>query len=124
MRLVCTREGERNESLEMVRELAAFNGYSLRIPSGLANSAAVVDLPPDNLRTQLVRNRLYDRCCGTPDCVAYPTGKKGHCTVSSVLNHCQAYVQEYIGETVRPLHVRIKQHLYGKEKLIHCSRLP
>ncbi|VDP33937.1 unnamed protein product [Heligmosomoides polygyrus] len=48
-----------------------------------------------------------------------PWGKEGDCTVSGVvyLISCQACGEEYIGETGRPLHVRIKEYLDGKEKL-------
>ncbi|VDP02493.1 unnamed protein product [Heligmosomoides polygyrus] len=157
---VCTGEGERKESLEVAREIAVLNGYSLRKPSfrprgravqengnapttkipflvpfvsdevstsirkcprrsGLENLVAVINLPPDNLKTRLVCNRLYDRICGTPNCVVCPGEKEGDCTVTGVvyLISCQACGEEYIGETGRPLHVSIKEHLDGKEKL-------
>ncbi|VDP23227.1 unnamed protein product [Heligmosomoides polygyrus] len=51
--------------------------------------------------------------------VVCPGGKQGDCAVWGVVYQisCQACGEEYIGETGRPLHVRIKDNLDGKEKL-------
>ncbi|EYB89997.1 hypothetical protein Y032_0224g2698 [Ancylostoma ceylanicum] len=75
----------------------------------------VVEIPPANLKTQLVRNRLYDRLCVTPHCVICPFGKDGDCMVSGVvyLITCQSCGDHYTGETGRPLCIRIKEHLDG-----------
>ncbi|EYC02517.1 hypothetical protein Y032_0099g3160 [Ancylostoma ceylanicum] len=83
----------------------------------------VVDLRPCRStrtigHTQLVRNRLYDRLCITPNCVICSFGKKGDCIASSVvyLITCQACGDQYIGETGRPLYIRVKEHLDGKTR--------
>ena len=82
----------------------------------------VIDIPPSNLKRLLVRNRIYDRICMTPNCVICPTGKEGDCmrTGTVYLITCRRCGEEYIGESARALCVRIKEHLIGKEK----SRLP
>ncbi|EYB96817.1 hypothetical protein Y032_0146g2521 [Ancylostoma ceylanicum] len=81
----------------------------------LEDHVRVVDIPPANLNTQLVRNRLYDRLCVTPNCVICPFGKDGDCMVSGVvyLITCQSCGDQYVGETGRPLCIRIKEHLDG-----------
>ncbi|EYB96818.1 hypothetical protein Y032_0146g2522 [Ancylostoma ceylanicum] len=81
----------------------------------LEDHVRVVDIPPANLNTQLVRNRLYDRLCVTPNCVICPFGKDWDCMVSGVvyLITCQSCGDQYIGETGRPLCIRIKEHLDG-----------
>ncbi|EYC01487.1 hypothetical protein Y032_0107g3832 [Ancylostoma ceylanicum] len=81
----------------------------------LEDHVRVVEIPPANLKTQLVRNRLYDRLCITPNCVICPFGKEGDCMVSGVvyLITCQACGDQYIGETGRPLCIRVKEHLDG-----------
>ncbi|EYB91979.1 hypothetical protein Y032_0199g1647 [Ancylostoma ceylanicum] len=59
------------------------------------------EIPPSNLKRQLVRNRMYDRFCITPNCVICPTGKPGDCMCSGViyLITCISCGEEYIGET-------------------------
>ncbi|KAK6739453.1 hypothetical protein RB195_008128 [Necator americanus] len=52
------------------------------VKCGLENQVRVVEIPPTNLKKQLVRNRMYDRFCLTPDCVICPFGKEGDCMVS------------------------------------------
>ncbi|EYB90672.1 hypothetical protein Y032_0216g2377 [Ancylostoma ceylanicum] len=81
----------------------------------LEDHVRVVDIPPANLKTKLVRNRLYDRLFVTPNCVICPFGKDGDCMVSGVvyLITCQSCGDQYIGETGRPLCIRIKEHLDG-----------
>ncbi|XGW03988.1 hypothetical protein V3C99_015267 [Haemonchus contortus] len=84
----------------------------------LQDSVRVVEIPPSNLKRQLVRNRLYDRRCQTPSCVICPSGKEGDCMISGVvyLITCQLCGEEYVGETGRPLCIRIKEHLDGLKK--------
>ncbi|EYC41748.1 hypothetical protein Y032_0558g3424 [Ancylostoma ceylanicum] len=81
----------------------------------LEDHVGVVEIPPANLKTQLVRSRLYGWLCVTPNCVIYPFGKDGDCMVSGVvyLITCKSCGDQYIGETERPLCIRIKEHLDG-----------
>ncbi|EYC11772.1 hypothetical protein Y032_0049g1762 [Ancylostoma ceylanicum] len=85
---------------------------------GLQDDVRVVDIPPPNLKRHLVCNRAYDRICTTPGCVICPHGKDGDCMISGTiyLVTCQACGDEYIGETGRPLCIRIKEHLDGLSK--------
>ncbi|KAK6751464.1 hypothetical protein RB195_003079 [Necator americanus] len=85
----------------------------------LDSSVSVVEIPPNNLKRQLVRNRLYDTICTTPNCIICPTGRSGDCLRSGViyLISCTNFGDEYIGETARPLYVRIKEHVSGKNRL-------
>ncbi|EYB88370.1 hypothetical protein Y032_0248g83 [Ancylostoma ceylanicum] len=82
----------------------------------LEDLVTIVEIPPMNLKHQLVRNRIYDRLCTTPDCVICPFGREGDCMRSCVIYmiKCRKCGEEYIGETARPLCVRIKEHLEGK----------
>ncbi|EYC29522.1 hypothetical protein Y032_0006g3016 [Ancylostoma ceylanicum] len=157
---VCSGRAEKEESLELARQIAMSNGYeghvstskrrrqllprnrdptiAEKIPfclpfisdevstairqclrrSALNNIVSVVEIPPGNLKRQLVRNRMYDRFCITPNCVVCPTGKPGNCMCSGViyLITCISCGEEYIGETARPLCARIREHLDGKQR--------
>ncbi|VDP09413.1 unnamed protein product [Heligmosomoides polygyrus] len=81
----------------------------------LGGIVRVVEVPPANLKAQLVRNRLYDCDCETPSCVVCPFGKEGDCRVSGTvyLITCIECKEEYVGETGRPLWVRVKEHVDG-----------
>ena len=84
----------------------------------LQDDVVLVNIPNDNIRRQLVRNRLYDRTCNTDHCVICPYGRNGDCTKTGVVYQieclsCHAF---YIGETGRPLHVRINEHLASKRR--------
>ena len=85
---------------------------------GLDNSVSVVEMPPNNLKQLLIRNRLYDRICTTANCVICPNGRGMDCMTSEVicLISCEDCGEECIGETARPLCVRIKEHLDGKDR--------
>ena len=87
--------------------------------AGLEESVAIIEIPPNALRRQLVRNRLYDRLCRSENCVICPYGRDGDCMCSGTiyLITCDICGDEYIGETGRPLCVRIKEHLDGKRKI-------
>uniref|UniRef100_A0A7I4YL30 C2H2-type domain-containing protein n=1 Tax=Haemonchus contortus TaxID=6289 RepID=A0A7I4YL30_HAECO len=63
----------------------------------------------------LVRSRLYDTVCDTPNCVVCPHGKVGDCMKVGVVYsiRCQSCGCEYIGETGRPLCIRVNEHLSG-----------
>ncbi|XGW05005.1 hypothetical protein V3C99_015857 [Haemonchus contortus] len=82
---------------------------------GLKDMVRVVEIPPENLKQRLVRNRCYDRICLTPNCVICPNGQEGDCMTPGViyLITCDLCDEEYIGETGRPLCVRVKEHLDG-----------
>ena len=86
--------------------------------AGLEDSVGIIELPPNNLRRQLVRNRMYDRLCATEGCIICPNGRDGDCMSSGTiyLISCNTCGHEYIGETGRPLYIRIKEHLDGKQK--------
>ncbi|VDM62607.1 unnamed protein product [Angiostrongylus costaricensis] len=47
--------------------------------SGLENYVTIIDIPPNTLRRQLVRNRLYDRLCSSENCMICPNGRDGDC---------------------------------------------
>ena len=93
--------------------------------AGLDNSVRVIEIPPNTLRRQLVRNRLYDRLCETKNCVVCPNGRDGDCMISGTVYRisCKTCGYEYIGETGRPLCVRIREHLVGKVKAKQDSPL-
>ncbi|EYC20219.1 hypothetical protein Y032_0022g515 [Ancylostoma ceylanicum] len=84
--------------------------------SGLDGFVNLVDIPSDTLKRRLVRNRLYDRLCLTSNCTICPTGREGDCMVSGTVYQisCTLCGDNYIGETARPLSLRIKEHLDGK----------
>ncbi|EYC14629.1 hypothetical protein Y032_0040g314 [Ancylostoma ceylanicum] len=84
--------------------------------ANLESLVTIVELPPNNLRRQLIRNRIYDRLCTTSDCVVCPFGREGDCMRSCVIYTimCRKCGDEYVGETARPLCVRVKEHLEGK----------
>ncbi|VDP06678.1 unnamed protein product [Heligmosomoides polygyrus] len=81
--------------------------------AGLDSMVRIIEVPPANLKARLVRNRLYDSCCKTRQCIICPFGKEGDCMVSGVvyLIKCTGCNGEYIGETGRPLGERVKEHL-------------
>ncbi|EYB85837.1 hypothetical protein Y032_0290g1552 [Ancylostoma ceylanicum] len=83
-------------SVEMSKEASV----SLR-KADLEDHVRVVEIAPANLKTQLIRNRLYDRLCVTTNCVICPFGKDEDCMVSGVvyLITCQTCADQYIGET-------------------------
>ena len=87
--------------------------------AGLEKEVRIIEIPPNSLRRQLIRNRLYDRFCVTQKCIICPNGRDGDCmsTGTVYLISCKACGEKYIGETGRPLCVRIKEHLIGKLKL-------
>ncbi|EYC41440.1 hypothetical protein Y032_0569g86 [Ancylostoma ceylanicum] len=86
--------------------------------SGLEDSLRVVEVPPTNLKQRLVSNSAYDRLCNTKNCIIYPAGRPGDCATSGViyLITCKICKEENIGETGRPLGIRIQEHLDGLQK--------
>ena len=84
----------------------------------LANDIILINIPRDNIKHQLVRNRMYDRACLTENCITCPFGKEGDCMQRGVVYQLQCSLcnENYIGETGRVLGVRIKEHLAGKRR--------
>ena len=78
----------------------------------------MVNSPNDNIKRQLLRNRLYDRACISRNCVVCPYGKVGDCARSGVVYQieCLSCHAIYIGETGRPLGVRMKEHMASKRR--------
>ncbi|KAK6745282.1 hypothetical protein RB195_011792 [Necator americanus] len=91
----------------------------------LEESVAIVELPSSCLKQILIRNRLYDRICTTPECKICPDNNEGDCMSSCVVYMicCVQCGDEYIGETARPLCIRIKEHLDGKRKSCDSTAL-
>uniref|UniRef100_A0A0K0DBM9 Uncharacterized protein n=1 Tax=Angiostrongylus cantonensis TaxID=6313 RepID=A0A0K0DBM9_ANGCA len=56
--------------------------YPKPVMAGLEESVAIVEIPPDTLHRQLVRNRLYDRLRETENCAICPFGKDEDCMSS------------------------------------------
>ena len=86
--------------------------------AGLADDVLLVNIPRDNIKRQLVRNRLYDRSCITANCVICPYGRPGDCAQKGVIYQLQCLTcsELYIGETGRVLSVRVKEHIAGKRR--------
>ena len=84
----------------------------------LENDAFLVNIPNRNIKQRLVRNRLYDRACPSPSCVVCPYGTVGDCTKTGVVYQieCLDCHAIYIGETGRPLRVRLNEHLASKRR--------
>ncbi|KAK6757099.1 hypothetical protein RB195_015118 [Necator americanus] len=84
----------------------------------------LTEIPPNNLKHQLIRNRLYDTFCTAPNCIICPTGRPGDCLRSGViyLISCTSCGDEYLGETAR-LYVRMKEHVNGKNRLREWTSL-
>ena len=84
----------------------------------LDNDVVLVNLPQDNIKKQLVRNRLYDRACTSQNCIVCTNGRSGDCSKSGVVYQleCRTCRAIYIGETGRPLFVRVNEHLASKRR--------
>ena len=93
--------------------------------AGLESYLRVVDIPPLNLRHRLVRNRAFDNPCDVDDCAICSLMVRGNCMGSGViyLIRCQICGEEYIGETGRPLRLRMKEHLDGLRRSIASTPL-
>uniref|UniRef100_A0A7I4YFD5 Reverse transcriptase domain-containing protein n=1 Tax=Haemonchus contortus TaxID=6289 RepID=A0A7I4YFD5_HAECO len=81
--------------------------------AGLQDVVQLVNIPNNNIKQLLVRNRLYDKQCITKDCIICPYGKTGDCALIGVIYQieCRTCGSTYIGETGRQLATRIKEHL-------------
>ena len=84
----------------------------------LSQDVVLVNIPNDNIKRQLVRNRLYDRACVSKNCVVCPFSKVGDCAIAGAVYQieCLACHATYIGETGRLLSVRISEHLASKKR--------
>ena len=51
----------------------------------LENDVRLVNIPNRNIKQQLVRNRLYDRACTSPNCVVCPYRALSDCVKSGVV---------------------------------------
>ena len=85
----------------------------------LSDDVILVDIPSDNIKKRLVRNRLYDRFCISKECIICPYGKVGDCGKVGVIYQLECFEcgATYIGETGRALGVRIKEHLANKRRI-------
>ncbi|EYB89038.1 hypothetical protein Y032_0237g3247 [Ancylostoma ceylanicum] len=68
--------------------------------AALDKYVTVVEIPPNNFKRQLIRNRMYDRICSTPKCVVCPEGRAGDCMTSGVvyLICCKSCGEEYVAK--------------------------
>ena len=85
----------------------------------LEDEVILVSIPNDNIKKQLVRNRLYDRECTTEQCIVCPYGRVGDCAKVGVVYQlqCLSCNALYIGETGRALSTRMKEHLASKRRM-------
>ncbi|EYC37951.1 hypothetical protein Y032_0755g2082 [Ancylostoma ceylanicum] len=88
------------------------------IQAQLHDDVVLTNIPTSNIKRQLVRNRLYDRACTAENCVICPYGKIGDCGKAGVIYEieCSVCHARYIGETGRPLCVRVNEHLASKKR--------
>ena len=95
------------------------------IRADLADSVVLVTIQKNNLKRQLVRNRLYDRRCTMENCVICPHGREGDCAQAGVIYQIQCSIcgDVYIGETGRVLGIRMKEHLACKRRSTPLSPL-
>ena len=73
----------------------------------------IVVSPPPNLKALLTNSRYHDRKCANPSsCIVCPEAGGGACLVSGSVYKIECECGDfYIGETGRPLYMRIQEHL-------------
>ncbi|XGW33962.1 hypothetical protein V3C99_018028 [Haemonchus contortus] len=124
---VCSGENERRESVKMAHEIAALNGYGPSSTSHRERNAVTNNRPRGtSLNGKIpfiipfVSGELSTsirRCLSVWSAqLARKARKEGDCTIAGVVYKitCCSCGEEYIGETSRPLYVRIKEHVEGK----------
>ncbi|EYB98990.1 hypothetical protein Y032_0126g1342 [Ancylostoma ceylanicum] len=86
--------------------------------SPTSRRVVLVNIPNGNIKLQLVRNRLYNRACMSENCVICPFRKSEDCATMGVIYEieCLTCQATYIGETGRPLWVRINERLASKKR--------
>ena len=104
--------------LPFISDRISFEIRQCLIRAQLDDDVVLVNIPNDNIKRQLVRNRLYDRACISNNCVVCPNGKAGDCAKMGVIYEieCLTCHAKYIGETGRPLCVRVNEHLASKKR--------
>ncbi|KAJ1361895.1 hypothetical protein KIN20_021267, partial [Parelaphostrongylus tenuis] len=78
---------------ELLKKKALFASFY-----SFEQSVALIEIPPNTLKRQLVRNRLYDRLCIMKDCKICPNGRDGDCTsdeLESVVSDRESLYQDY-----------------------------
>ena len=88
------------------------------INAQLQDDVLLVNIPNDNIKKQLIRNRIYDTKCISEQCVVCPHGKIGDCAKLGVVYQltCLDCNAIYIGETGRTLSIRVKEHVAGMKR--------
>ncbi|EYC29815.1 hypothetical protein Y032_0005g2276 [Ancylostoma ceylanicum] len=62
------------------------------IRAQLHDDVVLVNIPNDNIKRQLIRNRLYDRTCVVENCTICPYGKIGDCVKTGVIYEIECSV--------------------------------
>ncbi|KAK6761218.1 hypothetical protein RB195_022328 [Necator americanus] len=73
---------------ELAMLVASFSDAAIHrtlLRAQLQDDVVLVNIPNDSIKRQLVRNRFYDRQCGSECCVVCPFGKASDCTRVGVI---------------------------------------
>ena len=72
----------------------------------------LLTIPPPRLKDKFTSSRVYDRLCKTTNCTICPFNSTGDCMKPGCVYQLNCECGEiYIGESGRPLHIRITEHL-------------
>ena len=66
--------------LPFISDKVSFAVRQCLVEAGLKDDVVLVDIPNNNIKHRLVRNRLYDKHCVMQDCVICPYGNMSDCT--------------------------------------------